>query len=113
MAQSNEPKKRVLLRSYSIRALFAILTAFAILFAYVAYSLLTDYSAGVRDLIPWRIHLTLDAVAATAMLIAPFAIGFDGIARGFYVLVALAVLAVVATSQVEVATQPRRASAAA
>lgn len=65
----------------------------------VGYSLLTDYSAGVRNLIPWRVHLTLDAVAATALLVAPFILGFDGAARAFYVTVAVAVLVVVATTQ--------------
>ena len=65
----------------------------------VVYSLLTDYSAGVRRLIPWRAHLTLDAVAAVALLAAPFVLGFGGVARGFYVTVAIAVLAVVATSE--------------
>jgi hypothetical protein len=65
------------------------------------YSLLTDYSAGLRSLIPWRVHLTLDAVAAVALLVAPFLFGFGGVARGFYVSVAIAVLAVVATSRLE------------
>jgi len=72
----------------------------------VIYSLLTDYSAGVRDLIPWRVHLTLDAVAAVVLLAAPFAFGFGGIARGFYVTVAVAVLAVVATTQLETDAAP-------
>jgi len=71
----------------------------------VAYSLLTDYSVSVRDLIPWRVHLTLDTVAAVALLLAPFALGFDGIPRAFYVTVALAVLVVVATSQLETDTE--------
>ena len=75
----------------------------------VAYSLLTDYSAGVRDLIPWRVHLTLDAVAASALLVAPFVLGFDGIARTFFVAVAVAVLVVVATTQLT--TEPDGAAA--
>ena len=70
------------------------------------YSLLTDYSAGLRDLIPWRVHLTLDAAAALALLAAPFVFGFGGIARGFFVAVAVAVLAVVATTQVETDAAP-------
>ena len=76
----------------------------------VAYSLVTDYSAGVRDLIPWRVHLALDAVAATALLAAPFALGFSGIARGFFVVVALAVLVVVATTELD--TEPERPTTA-
>jgi len=77
------------------------------------YSLLTDYSAGVRDLIPWRVHLTLDAVASVVLLAAPFVFGFGGIARGFYVTVAVAVLAVVATTQLETDAAPEPAGAAA
>lgn len=65
----------------------------------VVYSLLTDYSAGIRNLIPWRVHLGLDALAALTLLAAPFALGFSGFARGFYVTVAVSVLAVVATTQ--------------
>jgi hypothetical protein len=65
------------------------------------YSLLTDYSAGIRELIPWRVHLALDAAAAVALLVTPFVFGFGGVARGFYVTVAVAVLAVVATSRLE------------
>ena len=67
----------------------------------VVYSLLTDYSAGIRSVIPWRLHLTLDAVAAVALLAAPFLLGFGGVARAFYVVIAVAVLAVVATSQTD------------
>ncbi len=67
----------------------------------ILYSLLTDYSAGLRSLISWRTHLTLDAVAAAALLSAPFVLGFGGVARGFYVTVAIAVLAVVATSRTD------------
>jgi hypothetical protein len=73
------------------------------------YSLLTDYSAGVRDLIPWRVHLTLDAVAAGVLLAAPFVFGFGGIPRAFYVTVAVAVLAVVATTQLETHASPEPA----
>lgn len=69
--------------------------------ALVIYSLLTDYSAGIRNLIPWRVHLTLDAIAAAALLAAPYVLGFGGLARGFFVTVAIAVLVVVATTQVE------------
>ena len=67
----------------------------------VAYSLPTDYSAGVRNFISWKAHLTLDAVAAVAMLGAPFVFGFEGIPRGFYLSVAAAVLMVVATTQLQ------------
>ncbi len=67
----------------------------------VVYSLLTDYSAGIRNLIPWRAHLALDAAAATALLAAPFVLGFGRVARSVYVTVASAVLDVVAPTQMD------------
>lgn len=66
-----------------------------------AYSLLTDYSAGLRAVIPFRLHLTLDAIAAVALLAAPFLFGFDGLPRWFYLVIGTAVLAVVACTQLE------------
>ena len=63
------------------------------------YSLVTDYSAGVRSLISFRLHLILDAVAAVALVAAPFLFGFAGIAAAFFWTVGVAVLAVVAASQ--------------
>jgi len=77
--------------------------------ALTVYSLLTDYSAGLRRWIPWRTHLTLDAAAAVALLAAPFLFGFGGLARAFFATVAVAVLAVVATSQVEASSSSEMA----
>lgn len=65
------------------------------------YSLLTDYSVGLRALIPFRLHLTLDAIAAVVFLAAPFLLGFGGVPRGFYLVIGSAVLAVVACTRVE------------
>lgn len=69
----------------------------------VAYSLLTDYSAGLRSVVPWRAHLALDTIAAVALLAAPFVFGFGGVPRGFFVLIAVSVLIVVAASQRDLA----------
>ena len=79
----------------------------------VVYSLLTDYSAGLRALIPWRVHLILDAVAAVALLALPFVAGFGGAPRAFFVGVAVAVLAVVAVSQVDLGEEDSPAAATA
>ncbi len=76
----------------------------------VVYSLLTDYSAGIRNLISWRVHLTLDAIAAVALLAAPFVLGFGGVAAGFFITVAVAVLVVVATTQLETDAAPGHAA---
>lgn len=70
----------------------------------LVYSLLTDYAAGVRALIPFRVHLTLDALAAVAFLAAPYALGFDGVPRAFHLAVGTAVLIVVACTRAEETT---------
>ena len=101
-----------LLWDFAASSLAAAVISVAAGIALIVYSLLTDYSAGIRNLIPWRGHLTLDAVAAVALLAAPFVLGFGGLARGFYVTVAIAVLAVVATTQLNSDVRHETASGA-
>lgn len=72
------------------------------------YSLVTDYSAGARGLVPWRVHLALDTAAALVLLSAPFLLGFAGIARMFYLTFAVGVLVVVATTCLETDGAPPR-----
>lgn len=64
----------------------------------VAYSLATDYRFGVLRLISFRAHLALDLIAAAAFVIAPFALGWTGLLRGYYIVMAVGVLVVVALS---------------
>ena len=73
----------------------------------VIYSLLTAYSGGVRALIPFRVHLVLDALAAVALLVVPFLLGFAGTPRSFYIVIGAAVLAVVACTRVEESSNRR------
>ncbi len=65
------------------------------------YSLLTGYSRGIRDLVPYRVHLGLDFAAAVALIAAPFLFDFGGIPRLFLVGVGVAVVAVVLLSDPE------------
>ena len=39
------------------------------------YSVLTDYELGLRRVIPMRVHLLLDALAGTALVLAPWVFG--------------------------------------
>ena len=43
--------------------------------AHVAYSTVTDYPLGVVKLIPFKLHLALDALGALALGLAPFVTG--------------------------------------
>ena len=42
---------------------------------HAGYSMLTDYPLGVVKLIPYKVHLTLDAVGAVAVAATPFVTG--------------------------------------
>ncbi len=101
-----------LLLDFAASSLAAAVISVAAGIGLTVYSLLTDYSAGIRSLIPWRAHLTLDAAAAAALLAAPFVFGFGGVARGFYLTVTIAVLAVVATTQLNTDGRHQTASGA-
>jgi len=73
----------------------------------VVYSLLTAYSAGLRAVIPFRVHLVLDALAAVALLAVPFFFDFAGTARDFYLVIGAAVLVVVACTRLEESSERR------
>lgn len=64
----------------------------------VAYSLATDYAFGVFRLLPFRLHLMLDVAAAIVFLAAPFVFGWRGLVLGYYLVMGVGVLAVVALS---------------
>ena len=86
---------------FSDVSLAAALIAVAAGSGLVVYSLLTAYSAGMRAVIPFRVHLVLDASAAVALLVVPFLFGFAGTPRAFYLVIGTAVLAVVACTRVQ------------
>jgi hypothetical protein len=74
--------------------------------ALLVYSALTDYSLGVRRIIPFQAHLAVDFAAGAAFLAAPFALGFGAAARAYYLVMGGAVLAVVLLTSPAVAAQP-------
>jgi hypothetical protein len=43
--------------------------------AHAGYSTLTDYPLGIAKLIPYKVHLTLDAIGAIAIAATPFVTG--------------------------------------
>lgn len=81
--------------------------------ALFVYSLFTDYSAGVRAVIPFRVHLKLDAIAGAALLAAPYLFAFAGTARLFYLVVGAADLVVVLCSRTDEREAPASAAAVA
>ena len=59
------------------------------------YSLITDYSISARKLIPFKVHLVFDFVAALVLIAAPFLFGFVGLTKIFYLVIGISVVAVV------------------
>lgn len=83
-------------------------------FGLIGYSLLTDYTFSAASVFSYNTHLALDLAAAGAFVAAPFLFGFGALATGYYIVMALGVIAVVAVSdrpkaEAEADAQPERA----
>ena len=63
--------------------------------ALLTYSLLTDYALSLKNSIPFKMHLLLDALASTTFLIVPFVFGFEGLVRLFFLANGILVMAAV------------------
>lgn len=65
----------------------------------LVYSLVTDYSLSVQKMLPFKTHLLFDFMAALVLIAAPFifgaAGGFTEIAKYFYIVIGVSVVAVV------------------
>lgn len=61
----------------------------------LVYSLITDYSLSVRNVLSFKAHLVLDFIAALALSAAPFIFGFSGLEKAFYLVIGISVIAVV------------------
>lgn len=70
------------------------------------YSLLTGYSLGLRNMIPYRVHLWFDLLAGAVFVAAPFVLGFAGTMKLFYLVMGGAVIVVVALSDPKVNEAP-------
>ncbi len=81
------------------------------------YSLITDYSTSIQKMLPFKVHLLLDFVAALVLVAAPFlfgaAGGFDTIATYFYVVIGAAVIVVVGVTNPQISTAQTETAAAA
>ncbi|MEM1192440.1 MAG: hypothetical protein AAGH42_03495 [Pseudomonadota bacterium] len=66
--------------------------------ALIVYSLITDYSASVRRAIPFPVHLAIDLTAGLAFVLAPLALGFEGLTQLYYQVMGGAIILVVLVS---------------
>jgi len=58
-------------------------------------TLLTDHQFGVIKVIPYAVHLAVDAAVGVVFVIAPFVLGFAGLDAVYYWVVGATVLVVV------------------
>lgn len=65
----------------------------------IVYSLLTRYEIAAARIIPFKIHLTLDAAGGLLLLASPWIFGFANVAWWPHVLVGPAELGVVAMTE--------------
>ena len=64
-------------------------------FAAFALTILTNHETGVIKVLPYSLHLAVDAVVGVAFLIAPFLLGFSGLDAVYYWAIGATVIAVV------------------
>ncbi|AXI44022.1 hypothetical protein [Sulfitobacter sp. SK011] len=62
---------------------------------------LTDHHLGIVRVLPYSLHLTVDALVGLTFVAAPFFLGFTGVDFGYYMVLGLTVLAVVGLHQPE------------
>ena len=78
----------------------------------ICYSMLTGYTYAAAPVVPFKVHLVIDFVAAIAFALAPFLFGFSGLDAIYYWALSAAVFLVVAISQTEDETLAQTAAAA-
>ena len=72
-------------------------------------TILTDHKTGLIRVLPYSVHLAVDALVGIVFVIAPLVLGFDGIDAAFYWLNAAAVLTVVSLHKPEPVPTPAMA----
>ncbi len=74
-------------------------------------TILTDHKTGLIRVLPYSVHLAVDALVGIGFAIAPFVLGFSGVDALFYWLNAAAVLTVVSLHKPEAGPTPAMAGA--
>ena len=69
-------------------------------------TILTDHKTGLIRVLPYSVHLAVDALVGAVFVIAPFVLEFSGVDAAFYWINAAAVLTVVSLHKPEEALTP-------
>jgi len=78
--------------------------AYVLAAVHLALTLLTRFPGGDRGVVPLRVHGGIELAVGIALLLAPFALGWQGAARTFYVAAGAVILVVWLLSAYETRT---------
>ena len=68
--------------------------AYALAAIHLAMTLVTDFPLGAAKVIPFAIHGWVERVVGPALILLPFALGFDAPARLFYIMIGAVIILV-------------------
>ncbi|MGR9072150.1 MAG: hypothetical protein ACU833_03685 [Gammaproteobacteria bacterium] len=68
--------------------------AYALAAIHLALTAATDFPLGAYKIIPFPMHGWVERVVGPVLVLLPFALGFDGAAKGFYIAVGIAIILV-------------------
>lgn len=69
-------------------------------------TLLTDHQFGLVKIVPYAVHLAVDAAVGVAFVLAPIVVGFSGIDALYYYVIGATVLVVVGLHKGETTGMP-------
>ena len=70
--------------------------------AALVLTILTDHKLGLFKVLPYKLHLAVDAMVGVVFLVAPFVLGFSGLDAAYYWVIGATVLVVVGAHKSDV-----------
>lgn len=68
--------------------------AYALAGIHLAMTLVTDFPLGAAKLLPFTVHGWVERVVGPVLILLPFILGFDALARVFYIVIGIVIILV-------------------
>lgn len=68
--------------------------AYALAGIHLVMTLVTDFPLGAAKLLPFTIHGWVERIVGPVLVLLPFGLGFNAVARGFYIVIGLVIILV-------------------
>ena len=72
----------------------AELISYVLAAVHLALTLVTDFQLGVIKAVPFPMHGWVERIVGPVLVVLPFALGFQGTARIFYIVIGIVIIAV-------------------